>query len=137
MSSQRFRHAPALPDLPKGSERAIIAQFKAIQNDLDEIRGFERATTEVVATDCLVRVGQLLLIAPPAAGMRVGIPPATAQNLSQSLRIAVVGGILSPGATVSIVGGRGTVNGAATLALNSFRLVELVSCGEAGWFYST
>lgn len=135
--AQAFRYAPSLPDLPKGAERSIIAQFKAVQNDLDEIRGAAATTTEIVSRDCLVRVGQLLLIAPPAAGMLVGIPPATAQNISRSLRIAVVGGTLSPGATVSIVGGQGTINGLDTLPLNSFRLVELVSCGESGWFCST
>lgn len=135
--SQAFRYKPALPDLPKGAERAIIEQFRAVQTDLDAIRGAASSTTEIVSKDTIVRVGQLLLIAPPAAGMRVGVPPATAQNISQSVRIALVGGTLSPGATVSIIGGKGTINGQQTLNLNSHRLVELVSVGESGWFYST
>lgn len=137
MAAQGFRYAPALPDLPKGAERAIIQQFRAIQNDIDQVRGVASAVTDIISKDYIARIGELVLISPPTAGMKVGIPPATAQNIGKSLRIAVVGGTLSPGATVSIVGGVGTINGVATLSLNSFRLVELVSCGPVGYALST
>jgi hypothetical protein len=128
-----FRFKASLPDLPRGAERALIEQFRAIQSDLDDVRGPLASATPVVSADCTVKVGQFLMIAPPAAGMLVGIPAGNAQNISRSLRIAVVGGTLSPGAAVTIIGGQGTINGQAVLYLNSFRLVELVSCGALGW----
>jgi hypothetical protein len=131
--SQRFRTKQSLPELPKGAERAIVEQFRSIQADLDDIRGPQRSTTAVTASDCLVRVGELLLAAPPAGGMNIGIPPATQQNISRTLRIAVVGGVLSPGATVSIIGGKGTINGTPTLTLTSRGMTELTSVGDSGW----
>jgi hypothetical protein len=84
-------------------------------------------------------VGELVLLAPQSATVKqfVTIPAGSAQNITQRLSLAVVGGLLSPGVAVSIVGSKGTINGAVTLNLNSFRLVELVSCGPLGWFFST
>lgn len=133
MTQQRFRAKQSLPELPKGSERALVEQFRSIQADLDDIRGPQRSTSAVIAADCLARVGELLLAAPPASGMNIGIPPSTQQNISRTLRIAVVGGSLSPGATVSIIGGKGTINGAATLTLASRGMTELTSVGDSGW----
>jgi hypothetical protein len=137
-AAQRFRYRPALSDLPKGAERSLVAQFKAIENDLNGIRGVDANSPPVLSGPAYAcHVGELVRISPPASGMLLTIPPGRPENISQTIRIAVIGGILSPGATVSIVGGQGTINGAATLALNSFRLVELISCGEPGWFFST
>lgn len=130
-----FRFKANLADLPKGAERALIEQFRAIQTSLEDIRGPRSSSTEVKTRDCIAQVGQLLLVAPPVTtGMKIGLPPGTAQNIDQRLRIAVVAGTLSPGATVSIIGGQGTINGQAFLYLNTYRLVELVSCGPIGWF---
>lgn len=130
-----FRFKASLSDLPKGAERALIEQFRSIQSDLDDIRGPLSSSTEVKTKDCVAQIGQLLLVA-PAVGklMKIGLPPGTAQNIDRRLRIAVVAGTLSPGAAVSIIGGQGTINGQEILYLNSYRLVELVSCGPIGWF---
>ena len=138
MTAQRFRHAPALSDLPKGAERAIIAQFRSVQNDLDQIRGVQPNALGVMTVPSYqAHVGELVLLSPPAGGTLITIPPSSSDNIGQTIRIAVVRGFLSPGATVSIIGRQGTINGQQTLPLASFRLVELVSCGEAGWFFST
>jgi hypothetical protein len=133
VASQTFRHKSSLPELPKGAERALIEQFRAIEVNLTDLRGPFPATTAVLARDCDVRVGELLLIAPPAGGMLVGIPPGNSSNLSKSVRIAVVGGILSPGATVSVVGSQGTINGAATLSLTTLGITEITSTGDGNW----
>lgn len=132
-----FRFKANLPDLPKGAERALIEQFRAIQTDLDDIRGPAASVTPIVATRYSARVGELVLLAPPAAGQLVTIPAGNASNLGRALRIAVVAGLLSPGVTVSIVGGQGTINGLSVLNLNSYRLVELISVGPLGWWYSS
>jgi hypothetical protein len=138
MAAPRFRYRPALTGLPKGAERDIVAQFKAVQNDLDQIRGVQ-ANTPPLYTGRIVfaHAGELVRVSPPAEGQLIAIPAGSPENITQRIQIAVVAGVLSPGATVSIVGGKGTINGAATLALNSYRLVELISCGEPGWFFST
>lgn len=134
-----FRHRPALEGLPKGAERQIIDQFKAIQNDLDALRGSGDPADPVYdgAGPITAVVGKLLLLSPPASGVLVMVPAGTPENITRRVFIAVIGGILSPGATVSIVGRKGTINGQQVLNLNSYRLVELVSCGPPGWFHST
>lgn len=138
MTAPAFRFKQALSDLPPGAQRGLLEQFKALQNDLDGVRGPPKSATPIISAPTYnARVGELVMLAPPAAGQFVTIPPGTAQNITQRLSLAVVGGLLSPGVTVSIVGGRGTINGAAALFLNSFRIVELVSCGPVGWFFST
>lgn len=134
MTATRFRHRPALPDLPKGAERQIVAQFKAIENDLDAIRGVGANLPALITrTRYDSHVGELVRVAPPAAGLRLTIPTGRAENISQKIRIAVVDGVLSPGVTVSIVGGEGTINGLPTLTLTSRGLTELTSLGPDGW----
>lgn len=138
MPVQRFKHHPALADLPKGAERAIIAQFRSIENDLNSVRGVQTNVTPVLTVATYAaKPGELVLLTPPDGGTLVTIPEGSPENITQSIRIAVIGGTLSPGATVSIIGRKGTINGQETLALNSPRLVELVSCGRPGWFFST
>lgn len=133
-----FRHIPTLPKLPEGADRAIVQQFRAVQNDLDSLRGRPSSASPVIsAKNVTAAVGGLLLIAPPVDGMLVGLPQGRAELQNQVIKIAVVGGFLSPGATLSIIGNRGTINGQATLPLNSCRLVELTCVGELGWWYST
>ncbi len=133
-----FRHIPNLPKLPEGADRAIVQQFRAIQNDLESLRGRPASATPVSsAKNVTATLGGLLLISPPADGMLVGLPQGRPELQGQTIKIAVVGGFLSPGATVSIIGNRGTINGQATLPLNSYRLVELTCVGELGWWYST
>lgn len=138
MPAPPFRYRPALADLPKGSERGLIAQFKSIENDLNSVRGVQRNATPVLTVATYTaKPGELVLLTPPAGGTLVMIPPGSPDNITQSIRIAVVGGTLSPGVSVSIVGRKGTINGQQTLNLNAPRLVELISCGVPGWFFST
>lgn len=138
MAGARFRFKASLPGLPGGAERPIIEQFRSLQANVDNAQGVERNTPPVFeGSNIQARVGQLIRLSPPAGGTLVMIPPGDATNITQSIWIAVVAGILSPGATVSIVGRKGTINGQQTLPLNTYRLVELKSCGELGWFYST
>lgn len=131
-----FRFKSSLVGLKEEQQRPFLEQFKAIQNDLDANRP-RPSSVPFTGRSTTAQVGGLLLLSPPESGVLVGIPPGTPENITKTLRIAVVGGVLSPGATVSIVGGKGTINGQQTLILASFRLVELVSCGPLGWFYST
>lgn len=137
MSAQAFRYKPSLADLPKGAERDIIAQFKSVQLDLDSLRGTPRNSVPVFGQPSYsAKVGDFVLLEPPAGGTLVMIPQGNSDNTTARLVLVVVGGFLSPGVTVSIVGRRGTINGQQTLNLNSHRLVELVCVGERGWFYS-
>lgn len=138
MAAQSFRHAPYLPELPKGAERAIVAQFKSIQSDLDNIRGVAKNSVPVLTQRSYnAKIGDFVMLEPPADGTLVMIPAGNADNITQRIVLVVVGGALSPGVTVSIVGRKGTINGQQTVSLNSHRLVELVSCGDRGWFFST
>lgn len=138
MTARAFRHRPALAALPKGAERDIIDQFKAIEHNLDELRGRPTSSTPVLSVpNYAPKLGELVLLAPPAGGTLIVLPQGGPENVTKSIRLAVVGGILSPGVSVSIVGRKGTINGQQTLSLNSHRLVELVSCGAPGWFCST
>lgn len=138
MVAQAFRYKPSLAELPKGAERDIIAQFRAVQNDLDNLRGVARNSVPVFGQPSYsAKVGDFVLLEPPAGGTLVMIPQGNADNTTARIVLVVVGGILSPGVTVAIVGRKGTINGQQTLNLNSPRLVELVCAGERGWFYST
>lgn len=138
MAGQSFRYAPSLPELPKGAERAIVALFKAVQNDLDNIRGTAKNSVPVLTQPSYnAKIGDFVMLEPPTAGTLVMIPQGNADNITQRIVLVVVGGVLSPGVTVSIVGRKGTINGQQTVSLNSHRLVELVSCGDRGWFFST
>jgi hypothetical protein len=140
VTAAAFRFKANLADLPDKAGRALIEQFRSLQNDLDSVRGPPKSATPVInAPTYNARVGELVLLAPQSATVKqfVTIPAGSAQNITQRLSLAVVGGILSPGVAVSIVGNKGTINGAVTLNLNSFRLVELVSCGPLGWFFSS
>lgn len=137
--ARAFRHRPALAALPEGAGRDLIDQFKAVEHDLDELRartGRASATPVLTVASVAAKIGELMLLAPPATGTLVTLPQGSPENLTKRITIAVVGGILSPGVSVSIVGRRGTINGQQTLNLNSHRLVELVSVGAPGWFYS-
>lgn len=134
MSGTRYRARPALPGLPKGAEREIIAQFRAIEHALDEVQGIERNATPVLnVLSYQAKAGELVLLEGRAGGTLVTIPPGSSFNIEQTIRVALVGGVLSPGVTISIVGRVGTIDGAATFTLASRMLVELTSVGERGW----
>jgi microcystin-dependent protein len=140
MAAKPFKHRPALSGLPKDAERDLIDQFKAIENDLAELRALNAsvsgAATPILAVPSVAaKVGELLLLAPPADGTLVTIPQGSPENITKRITLAVVGGHLSPGVAVSIVGRKGTINGQQTLTLNSIRLVELVSIGAGGWVF--
>jgi hypothetical protein len=136
--SRAFRHRPALEGLPKGAERQIVEQFREVQNDLDSLRRPPAPAPPVFSgPNVMAQMGQLLRLEPGAGGILVTLPQGSPENITQRIHIALVGGILSPGVAVSIVGRKGTINGQQVLYLTSYRLVELVSCGDRGWFYST
>jgi hypothetical protein len=133
-----FRYRPSLPKMPEGAERQVIDQFRAIQNDLDALRRPTSAVTPIInGRTHAAQIEQLVLLEPTSAGVLVTIPQGNAENVTKRIRIAVVGGLLTPGAAVSIVGRKGTINGQQTLYIQSYRLVELVSVGERGWWHST
>ncbi len=134
MSGTRFRSRPALPDLPKGAERAIIEQFRAVEAALDEVQGIERSSRPVIqAPSYQARAGELVLIEGRTGGTLVTIPAGSSANVEQKIRVALVGGVLSPGVTIAIVGRIGTINGVATLTMTARGIVELTSVGERGW----
>jgi hypothetical protein len=138
VTAQAFRYAPSLPDLPKGAERSIIAQFKSVQLDLDSLRGTPKNSVPAFGGHSYnAKVGDFVMLEPPADGTLVMIPQGNADNVTARIVLVLVGGFLSPGVSVSIVGRKGTINGQDTLFMNSPRLVELVSVGDRGWFYST
>jgi hypothetical protein len=135
MAARAFRHRPALSDLPKGAERELIEQFRDIETNLDDLRGPGVSATPVLRVRSYApKLGELVLLEPPPEGTLVMIPQGAPENITKSIRIAVVGGTLSPGVTVSIVGRKGTINGQQTLNLTSLCLAELVSVGARGWF---
>jgi len=129
-----FRHRPALSDLPKGAERELIEQFRDIESNLDELRSSGSATPMLRVRTYAPKLGELVLLEPPPEGTLLMLPAGSPENISKTILVAVVGGVLSPGVTVSIVGRKGVINGAATMTLGSLCLVEFVSCGARGWF---
>lgn len=134
MSGTRFRHQPALPELPKGAERAIIEQFRAVEQALDVAQGVQRNATPVMNTaSYFAKPGELVLLEGRAGGTLITIPPGSSQNIEQSIRVALVGGVLSPGVTIAIIGRKGTINGSATLVMTTRGIAELTSVGDRGW----
>lgn len=134
MTATRFRHQTALPELPKGAERAIIEQFRAVEQALDKVQGVERNATAVLnVASYMAKPGELVLLEGRAGGTLITIPPGSTQNIEQSIRVALVGGVLSPGVTIAIIGRKGTIDGAATFVMTERMLVELTSVGERGW----
>jgi hypothetical protein len=129
--AQPFRFSAALPELPKGAERALIAQFRGIQADLDQLREAKVATPVIVSKTYAARVGELVLLEPPTGGALVTLPPGTAANIRQHVLIALVAGALS--VTIAITGNVGTINGTPTLTMTAKGLLDLVSVGDRGW----
>jgi hypothetical protein len=118
--------------------RDICAQFKAVQNDLADLRGQAPRTTGIQSgRNVAAGIGELVLLSPPADGQLVTVPAGSAELVDKRIRLAVVGGVLSPGVSVAVLGNGGTLNGNATLAITTLRLVELVCVGAKGWFFST
>ncbi len=134
MSGTPFRARPALPELPKGAERSIIEQFRQVQAVLDDLQGVQRNATPVLnAKSYLAKPGELVLVEGIADGTLITIPPGSSANIEQTIRVALVGGVTSPGVTIAIVGRKGTISGAQTVVMTSLGMVELTSVGERGW----
>jgi hypothetical protein len=134
VSGTPFRARAALSDLPKGAERAIIEQFRQVQSVLDTLQGVERNATPVLNTPgYLAKPGELVLVEGIAGGTLVTIPAGSSANIEQTIRVALVGGVLSPGVTIAIVGRQGTISGAQTVTMTSLGMVELTSVGSRGW----
>ncbi len=130
----RFKFRKNLPELPKGAERAIVEQFQAIEAAINEVQGVQRNATPVLNVPTyMAKPGELVLLEGNAGGTLLTIPPGSPFNIEQTIRVALVRGVLSPGVTISIVGRKGTINGAATLVMTTRGIVELTSVGENGW----
>jgi len=134
MTDTRFRAPASLPNLPEGSERVIIEAFRGIQQTLDTLQVVQRNSRPVVqAAAYQARAGELVLIEGRTGGTLVTIPQGSSANVEQKIRIALIGGVLSPGVTIAIVQRMGTINGNATLTLTTRGIVELTSVGDRGW----
>jgi hypothetical protein len=131
----RFKFRKSLPELPKGAERAIVEQFQAVEAAINEVQGPQQrnATPVLNVAQYAAHAGELVLLEGNAGGTLVTIPAGSPQNIEQSIRIALVGGVLSPGVSVGIIGRKGTINGANTLVLAARGIVTLTSVGERGW----
>lgn len=134
MSGTPFRAPAALAELPKGAERAIIDKFRQIEAALTGVQVVQRNATAVMNVPAyMAKPGELVLLEGNATGTLVTIPPGSSANVEQTIRIALVGGVLSPGVTIAIIGRKGTIDGAATFVMTQRMLVELTSVGERGW----
>ena len=130
----RFKFRKALPELPKGAERALIEQFQAVEAALTEIQGVQRNATPVLNVPAyMAKAGELVLLEGRAGGTLVTIPAGSSFNVEQTIRIGLVRGVLTPGVTIAIVGRAGTINGAQTVTMTARGLVELTSVGTDGW----
>lgn len=131
----RFTFRKSLPELPKGAERSIIEQFQAVESALNELQGVQKrnATPVLNVAQYAAHAGELVLLEGNAGGTLVTIPQGSPQNIEQSIRIALVGGVLSPGVSIGILGRKGTINGANTLVMTARGIVTLTSIGERGW----
>lgn len=134
MSGTPFKARAALGDLPKGAERAIIEQFRAIEASLNRVQVVQRNATPVLNVPAyMAKPGELVLLEGNATGTLVTLPPGSPQNIEQTIRVALVGGVLSPGVTIAIVGRKGTIDGTPTKTMTTRSIVELTSVGERGW----
>lgn len=134
MSGTRFRARASFPELPKGAERSIIEQFRQVEHALTAVQVVQRNATQVLnVASYMAKPGELVLLEGNALGTLVTIPPGSSANVEQTIRVALVGGALSPGVTIAIIGRKGTIDGAATFVMTSRMLVELTSVGERGW----
>jgi hypothetical protein len=131
----RFKFRKTLPELPKGAERAIVEQFQAVEAAINAVQGPQQrnATAVLNVAQYAAHAGELVLLEGNANGTLVTIPQGSSQNIEQSIRIALVGGVLSPGVSIGILGRKGTINGADTLAMTARGIVTLTSVGERGW----
>lgn len=131
----RFKFRKNLPELPKGAERAIVEQFQAVEAAINAVQGPQQrnATAVLNVAQYAAHAGELVLLEGNANGTLVTIPQGSSQNIEQSIRIALVGGVLTPGVSIGILGRKGTINGADTLAMTARGIVTLTSVGERGW----
>jgi hypothetical protein len=123
----------SLPDLPKGAERAIIEQFRAVATEIRTLNAPAEVVTPLIRTDYTSKAGELVRACPPATSMRILLPPGSEQNDSESVRVAVESVAAGGTVTVSVVGDDQPINGAATLVISTVGLTEFVSLGVSGW----
>ncbi len=131
----RFKFRKSLPELPKGAERQIVEQFQAVEAAINELQGPQQrnATAVLNVAQYAAHAGELVLLEGNAGGTLVTIPQGSPQNIEQSIRVALVGGLLSPGISIGIIGRKGTINGVNTLTMTARGIVELTSVGDRGW----
>lgn len=122
----------SIPKVDKETERAITAQFRDIQAVLDRLDTPADVVTELKASDYTAHTGELVRVTPPAAGVRISLPPGTDANDSERVRIAVESVASGGSVTVSVIGHQ-PINGAATMVITTVGLTEVVSLGPSGW----
>jgi hypothetical protein len=131
-----FTPPRSIPGLKADASRVLLAALNGIGLDLTQALSSGLRATAVQFTSGLAQLGQLILCAPPAAGMTVLLPIGTLQNRGQVLQVGILTVASGGSVTVSVVGAAQTVNDAATLVLSSVGVVEFTSAGPNGWLAS-
>jgi hypothetical protein len=122
-----------IPGLKADTARTLLAALNSIGIDLRQALSSGLAVTPVQTASGLAQLGQLIICAPPAAGMDVLIPAGTLANKGAIVQVGVLTVASGGSVRLTVVGGQQGINDAPTMTLSSTGLVELTSAGPNGW----
>lgn len=131
-----FTPPRSIPSLKADASRVLLAALNSIGNDLTQALSTGLRATAVQTSNGLANFNQLILCAPPAAGMDILLPIGTLQNRGQILQVGVLTVVSAGVVRLAVVGGAQLINDAAQLTLAAPGVVELVSAGPNGWLSS-
>lgn len=129
MTFQAPKNIPGLDDEPN---RALVRALGDIQNDLGAL-GDGQPVTAVQTADYVAQSGEFVRVRPPAAGMKVLLPPGTTANQSEHVQVTVQSAASGGSVTVAVAGATQKIDGATTKVLTAVGLVEFKSLGTDGW----
>lgn len=122
----------SIPGVERETERALLEQFDAFSKALEPLQRFPESTPERRRIATQARVGELVRVTPPAAGLPLQLPQGNEQNKGQAIRVSV-GSVASGGSVSVTVIGAQTIDGASSVELLTPGLTEFRSLGSEGW----
>ncbi len=128
-----FSPPRSIPGLKADSARTLLAALNSIGIDLRLALSSGLSVTPVVTIGGLAQFNQLILCAPPAAGMDVLLPKGTLSNKGGRIQIGILTVAGGGAVRLAVTGGEQTVDGLATKTLSAVGLVELACTGPNGW----
>lgn len=128
-----FKAPAVIPGLEQEPNRALIKAFGAVALELARALAQGLTATSLKTADYTAELGELVIVVPPAAGMRVLLPAGTKPTRAARVQVAVLSVASGGTVTVAVVGGTQPIDAALTKTLSSAGLTEFACSGTTGW----